>query len=311
MKKSKIRTFLPTLIKGMGMGAADVVPGVSGGTIAFITGIYEELIHSIHEAPKALKNLVSHKSIGRFWTEVNGNFLAAVFGGIGISIISLTRLIKFMLAEYPVPLNGFFFGLIAASAVVLGLEIKNKNIVAYTVLGVGILLAAFISNATPATTPDATWFIFLSGCIAICAMILPGISGSFILLLMGKYQVIIEAVSELNIKVLAIFAVGCIVGLLTFARVLSKLFKHYKSLTMALLTGFLAGSLVKVWPWKITTEYRINSKGEEVPFLQENISPVSFPDEPMITATVLLFILGAGLVLGLHFTRAKKESEDA
>lgn len=308
MSKNGIKSLLPNLIKGMGMGAADVVPGVSGGTIAFITGIYEELINSIKNIPTSIKGFIQNRDFKHFWTEVNGKFLLTVFTGIGISIVSLARIIKFMLHEYPVALNGFFFGLIAASAVVLGLEIKNKNISAYVILIAGIAAAYFISTATPASTPDSTWFIFLSGSIAICAMILPGISGSFILLLMGKYQMIIEAVSEGDFFLLGVFAAGCAVGLLSFAQLLSWLFKRYKSITMALLTGFMTGSLAKVWPWKNTLEYRINSKGEKVPFLEGNILPGDFAGDPMFITTVILVLIGAGMVLSLQLLRNKKET---
>lgn len=302
------KSLLPNLIKGMGMGAADVVPGVSGGTIAFITGIYEELINSIKNVPFAAKGLLQNRNFKSFWKDVNGKFLLSVFLGIGISIISLARVIKFMLLEYPVALNGFFFGLIAASAVVLGMEIKNKSISSYIVLIAGIAVAYFISTATPASTPDSAWFIFLSGSIAICAMILPGISGSFILLLMGKYQMIIEAVSDADIYLLVVFAAGCAVGLLTFAQLLSWLFKRFKSVTMALLTGFMTGSLAKVWPWKNTLEFRINSKGEKVPFLEDNILPGDFAGDPMIMTTLFLALFGAGLVLSLQFISTKKET---
>lgn len=290
------------------MGAADVVPGVSGGTIAFITGIYEELIFSIKNVPKAVKVFLQKFDIKEFWNEINGKFLFTVFAGIGISIISLAKIIKFMLAEYPVVLNGFFFGLIAASAVILAKEVKTKTIVTYLFLAVGIAVAYFISSATPASTPDAPWFIFLSGTIAICAMILPGISGSFILLLMGKYQTIIEAVSDVNLMILIVFAGGCAVGLLTFAQLLSWLFKKYKSLTMTLLTGFMVGSLTKVWPWKKTLQYRINSKGGQVPFIEENVWPGGFDGDPMLWLTILLCLAGAGLVLSLQLVKAKKET---
>ena len=290
------------------MGAADVVPGVSGGTIAFITGIYEELIYSIKNAPAAAKDLVKHRSIKMFWSAVNGKFLLSVFAGIGISIISLAQIIKYMLAEYPVALNGFFFGLIAASAVILAKEIKSKTVFTYIILLAGIAVAYIISSSTPATTPDAPWFIFVSGTIAICAMILPGISGSFILLLMGKYQTIIEAVSDVNVMILAVFAAGCAVGLLTFAQLLGWLFKKFKSLTMAILTGFMIGSLTKVWPWKNTLQYRMNSKGEQVPFIEENILPGDFAGDPMIVITVLLCLLGSGLVLSLQFVKSHKQT---
>ena len=307
---SFVKKYAPLFAKGIGMGAADVVPGVSGGTIAFITGIYEKLIRSLKSFPAALIILVRTRNFRYFFNKVNGEFLLSVFAGIGIGIISLASIVKYFLNEHPVQLNGFFFGLIAASAVVIGKEItllKTKSIIA---LLVGTGITYYISIAAPSSTPDSLWFIFLSGTIAISAMILPGISGSFILLLMGKYQTIIEALSNLEIQILLVFIGGCVIGLFTFAQFLSVLFKNHKNATMSLLTGFLVGSLAKVWPWKKVLETRINSKGMEVPLIEENILPVYFLGDPQIILTSLLAIAGTAVVLILHRSNSMKQKND-
>lgn len=248
MKQSK--NYLSLILKGAAMGAADVIPGVSGGTIAFITGIYEELINSIKSINgKALKMLLTLDLKG-FWKQINGNFLMAVVGGILISIFSLAKLMKYLLETHPIFVWSFFFGLIIAAAILVSREIKAwdaKTIIAL-IFGTGVAYA--ITVLSPAETPDTWWFIMLSGAIAICAMILPGISGAFILLLLGKYEFIIDAVANLNIGVLLLFAVGAVTGIIAFSHFLSWLLKNYHNMTVALLMGFMVGSLNKIWPWK-------------------------------------------------------------
>ena len=238
----KQRNYLLLVLRGCAMGAADVVPGVSGGTIAFITGIYEELIDSIKSIDlQALKMLFSLR-IADFWKKINGNFLISVILGIGISIFSLAKLMTWLLAHHPLYIWSFFFGLIIASSLLVGKEIKTWNVFTILSLLAGACAAYTITVATPAETPNTWWFILLSGAIAICAMILPGISGAFILLLMGKYSFILGAVSNLNIPVLLLFAVGAIAGIISFSHLLSWLLKNYHTLTVSLLTGFIDGS---------------------------------------------------------------------
>ncbi len=302
------KDYAAIALKGMGMGAADVVPGVSGGTIAFITGIYEELIDSIKSIDHTLFSTFKEGGISAVWKAVNAPFLIALFVGIGISILSLAKGIGFLLKEYPVLVWSFFFGLIIASAVVIGKKVKKWNAPTFVALFSGAVIAYYITIASPAETPTATWFIFLSGMIAICAMILPGISGSFILLLMGKYRYILDSISQLKLDVLLTFAGGCVVGLLTFSHVLNWMFKRFHDATVALLTGFMIGSLNKVWPWKNTLTTRMNSHGEEVPLLQENISPFSANDSFFIAAFALC-ILGVAIVLVLDRVGKKYESE--
>lgn len=302
MRSPKDYIFL--VLKGMGMGAADVIPGVSGGTIAFITEIYEELLNSIKRVDaKAFKLLFSFK-FKEFWEYVNGSFLLAVLSGIILSILLFARVIHFLLENYPIELWSFFFGLVLISAIWIFNKTKDWDYKVVLAVVVGLLTAYFITEASPATTPNSMPFVFASGVIAICAMILPGISGAFILLILGKYEYILGAVKDGDLQVIIIFALGCVVGLLSFARLVSWFFKEYPNVTVALLAGFMLGSLNKLWPWKQTIEYRTNSKGESVPFLQENILPTEYLEktgsDPHIFTAVLFFALGILLVVGLE-----------
>ena len=222
------------------MGAADVIPGVSGGTIAFIMGIYGELLNSIKSINGEAFRLFFSGKFDAFWKHINGTFLASLFAGILISVFSLALLMKYLLEFHPIPLWSFFFGLILASAVYILKGLDKWSIQNIISLLAGVATGAFICLASPGQTPDELWFIFLSGAIAICAMILPGISGSFILLLLGKYAFVMSAVSSLNIPVLLVFALGCAVGIVSFSHFLSWLLKKYYMLTIALLSAQIA-----------------------------------------------------------------------
>ncbi|UZE97365.1 DUF368 domain-containing protein [Alkalimarinus alittae] len=272
MKQSKALLFF----KGAAMGAADIVPGVSGGTIAFITGIYEELINSIQSV--SWKTLVTLKQdgISAAWNSINGWFLLTLFSGILFSVFTLAKLISFLLVAYPEVLWSFFFGLVLASVWHVSQQIKVWRWINLLPVLVGVLVAWGASSATPAEVEATTLNLFLSGCLAICAMILPGISGSFILLLLGMYSVILDAVKSLDVAVLAIFAGGCVVGLLTIANLLAWAFKRFHDYTLLVLTGFMIGALDKVWPWKETISFRMNSHGEQVPLIQSNVLPATF-----------------------------------
>ncbi|HBH05276.1 MAG TPA: DUF368 domain-containing protein [Flavobacteriales bacterium] len=286
------REYLVLVLKGMGMGAADVVPGVSGGTIALITGVYEELINSLKSFnAHSFQTLLSGKIVP-FLKQVNFTFLIALFGGIALSILSLSKAVTYLLEHYPEYIWAFFFGLIVASALLIGRQIDKWNAPNIIALLLGTGIAYWITMATPAQTPEDLWFIFLAGMVAICAMILPGISGAFILLLMGKYAYIFTAISEFNLKVIGIFMLGAITGLLSFSHVLSWMFRKYHNLTLALLSGFMIGSLNKVWPWKITDSWRINSKGVEVPFLQHNVYPGETGTDHLIWLAIVWAVVG-------------------
>ena len=274
------------------MGAADVVPGVSGGTIAFIAGIYQELLDTIKSFNLSVFKTLRNEGIAAAWKQTNATFLAVLLAGIFTSIISLAKGITFLLTTYPILLWAFFFGLIVASSIIISRYIKDWGAKSIIALVVGAAAAFYITIAAPSQIPDGLIYIFLAGCIAICAMILPGISGSFILLLLGAYATVLGSISGLvdglksaDIQMIteyglniSIFMLGCIVGIISFSNFLSWMFKKAYSTTMALLTGFMIGSLNKVWPWKETTEFRINSHGEEVPFLQSNVSPFRFEE---------------------------------
>lgn len=306
------RNYPLLILRGCAMGAADVVPGVSGGTIAFITGIYEELIDSIKSVDlQAVKLLLKFK-LAEFWKKINGNFLISVIAGIGISIFSLAKLMTWLLENHPIYIWSFFFGLIIASSVLIAKEIKKWNIFTVISLILGAVIAYGITVMTPSETPDSWWFIILSGAIAICAMILPGISGAFILLLMGKYTYILGAVSAFNIGVLLLFAVGAVAGITSFSHLLSWLLKHHHTATVSLLTGFMVGSLNKVWPWKETLQTYTDSHGVEKALVESNISPVHFGEltgsDPLLWQAILMCIAGFLLIWGIE-TLGRKMSD--
>lgn len=302
-----MKKYLILIIKGMGMGAADVVPGVSGGTIAFITGIYEELINSIKSINfKSLKLLFSGK-LAEFWKAINANFLIAILMGIGISVFSLAKLLKFILETYPELIWSFFFGLIVASAIYVAKQIKVWNVSAIISLILGVVVAWVITEITPAETTEAYWFIFVSGAIAICAMILPGISGSFILLLMGKYEFIIGAVSELKLAVITVFLSGAAVGIISFSNVLSWLLRKFHNQTIAVLAGFMVGSLNKVWPWKNTLETFTDRHGEIVPLIQANVLPHNYVGDSHLYSAIGLAIIGFVLIFVIERLAVVKE----
>ncbi|MFK7749742.1 MAG: DUF368 domain-containing protein [Kordia sp.] len=271
--------YLIITLKGLAMGAADVVPGVSGGTIAFISGIYEELITSINNINFGLVKTLRKDGIKAAWKQLNGNFLVALMLGIGISILSLAQLIRSLLKEEPVLLWSFFFGLVIASILFIGKQIEKWDWKAILGFVLAAILAYYITTLPRGTeNVEASWFLFVAGSLAICAMILPGISGAFILVLLGAYQPVMDAISDRNIKLIAIFAAGAIIGLLLFSKLLKWLFSNYKNLTFAILTGFILGSLNKIWPWKVIIDTRIDSHGEEVNVYGKSILPNTFED---------------------------------
>lgn len=272
----KIKDYVLIALKGMGMGAADVVPGVSGGTIAFITGIYEELINTIKSVNLSSIKLLLQFKLKDFWKAVNGNFLLALISGIVISFLSLAKLIKYLLETQPILVWSFFFGLIVASAIVIARKITEWKLRTIIAMIVGVAIAYMITVVTPAETPTTYWFLFLSGALAICAMILPGISGAFILVLLGSYNYILSSLSSLKLDVIAVVAAGAAIGILSFSHLLSWLLKKYHNMTIGLLSGFMIGSLNKVWPWKETISTYTDSHGVEKPLDQENILPGTF-----------------------------------
>ena len=282
------------------MGAADIVPGVSGGTIAFITGIYEELLKSISSINFNTFKLLKDRDIISVWHGINGNFLTCILSGILFSVLSLSKTISFLMKSYPVLVWSFFFGLILASSFIVGKTIRTWNFQKVISLIFGAYIAFSITRLSPVENPESILYIFLSGAVAICAMVLPGVSGSFILLIMGSYTFILKALNELNLTALLVFSFGCLIGLLSFARLISKLFKSYRELTIAVLTGFLIGSIDKVWPWKIVVLTRVDSSGEIVPFIEKSVMPYYFEGDPKILLALSLSAVGFFLVYALN-----------
>lgn len=304
----KLQDYFVIGLKGMAMGAADVVPGVSGGTIAFISGIYEELLSTISNVNLSLLKTLKTSGIKAAWKQLNGSFLTALFLGIFVSIVSLAKVIKHLLESQPILLWSFFFGLVLASIIYIAKQITDWNFKAFLVLIIGAVLAYFITTLNPLVSENSSsLFVFLAGAIAICAMILPGISGSFILVLLGAYKTVLEAINNRDFKTILVFMAGAVVGLLTFSRVLKWLFKNHKNLTLAVLTGFIIGSLNKIWPWKETLTWRINSRGVEVPFNQQSISPFSFDEDPQLIMAIVFAVLGFVLILGMEKLAIKKQ----
>tara|TARA_R110001592_G_scaffold81050_1_gene240828 strand:+ start:36561 stop:37445 length:885 start_codon:yes stop_codon:yes gene_type:complete len=258
------------------MGAADIVPGVSGGTIAFITGIYERLLHALKMLLPAVAGLIKSRQIKRFIIEADLFFLMTLFSGILVSVVSLAKVISYLMADYPIPLWSGFFGLILASVFVVAKDVKQWSFKLLLCLLFGVLVAWGITQISPASLQKSTLTIFFSGMLAICAMVLPGISGSFILVILGSYSWVLAAIKQFEWSTLGVFLAGCFVGLLSIANILSWAFEKYKDITLAILTGFMLGAMVKVWPWKEVISYRENSKGELIPLNEQPISPFTY-----------------------------------
>lgn len=285
----------------MAMGAADVVPGVSGGTIAFISGIYEELIESINKINFGALKVLRKEGVKAFWNHINGTFFVFLFAGIGISIFTLSKVVIHLLEQHPVLLWSFFFGLIVASVWLVGKSVKNWNIGTILSLIVGIGIAFWIASIQTTASMEAKWYIVLSGALAICAMILPGISGAFILVLMGSYHIVYGAIKDKDFMIIGLFALGCVIGLLSFARLFKFLFSKFKDITITLLTGFMIGSLWKVWPWKVKVGSEplvVHSDGRE-DWMMANVLPGDFNGDPQLWVAIgcaiggflLIFIL--------------------
>jgi putative membrane protein len=299
-----VRTFKDyflLFLKGVGMGAADVVPGVSGGTVAFIAGIYEELINSLKAIDVEALQMLFRLRLADFWKKINGNFLITVLAGILTSLLTLARLMTYLLEHEPILLWSFFFGLILVSSPLILKSISRWN--AGTVLSFlfGTGIAFIITVLSPAQTPTNLLFIFVCGALAICAMILPGISGAFILLLIGKYEYMMQALIAFNLPVILVFAFGCVTGLIGFSRFLSWILAHYRYATLALLSGFMIGSLNKVWPWKEVTLFRIDPNGNQVAAFDRSILPWQYfaktGQDPQIFKAVLFAAIGIFVVV--------------
>ncbi|MEW2921535.1 DUF368 domain-containing protein [Muricauda sp. ANG21] len=305
MKARRLIDYIFITLKGMAMGAADVVPGVSGGTIAFISGIYEELITSINNINLSLFKILKKEGLKVAWEKVNGNFVLALFLGIFISVLSLAKFLSWLLENKPVLLWSFFFGLVLASIFFVGKEITKWTIGTVVVFILGAAVAFFITELPPNENVGSLPYLFLSGALAVCAMILPGISGAFILVLLGSYKTILDAVHERDIKIVLIVAAGAIFGLLSFARLLKWMFNHYKNITLALLTGFILGSLNKIWPWKEVLETK--TFGEKTIVVDDmNVLPTAFEGDNQLILAIILAMIGFSLIFILEKIASKK-----
>lgn len=287
------------------MGVADLIPGVSGGTIAFLSGIYEELLESIRIVSGTTLKLVMQGKIAAAYASVPFPFLIPLLGGIGVSIFSLASVLSWLLQTYPVFVWAFFFGLVLASVFIVLQRVVRWDASDKVSFVVATVATYFLVGAVPIETPTNLLFIFFSGAIAICAMILPGISGSFILLLMGKYQYILEAVVQRDFLTLIVFTSGCIIGLSLFARFLSWLFAHHHDISVAVLAGVMLGSIRKIWPWKEVVATRMNSHGELVPLIENNILPQVF--DSSVLFAIILGVVGMGVVYALDRLKVVKE----
>ena len=294
LDKSQPKSFFGVYIKGMAMGAADIVPSVSGGTIALIAGIYQRLINALGSIGPSLWQVFRAdggiKGLLAVWRQVDATFLLVLLLGIVTSFATLAGMIKYLLDNQPLLIWSFFFGLVVATVVILLSEIKRWTAARASLFIAGLLIAVFISQLPISSATPSLPYLFFAGAIAICAMILPGISGSFILLLMGAYDAVLEAVDTFNLTVIFTLMAGMLTGLLLFTRLLKWLLSKYYQATLALLTGFIAGSLVKVWPWKVDALGTLNSEATH------NVMPWHYPTGAQWLTTVGLMILGAVLV---------------
>lgn len=299
IETDKPKQLIGVYIKGMAMGAADIVPGVSGGTIALIAGIYERLINALGSIGPSLWRVFRQeggvKGLLAVWRQVDATFLLCLLLGIATSFATLAGIIKHLLDNQPLLIWSFFFGLVIATVVLLLSEIKHWNAARVALFITGIVTAVTISSLPILTTAPSLPYLFFAGAIAICAMILPGVSGSFILLLLGAYNAVLEAVNTMNLSVIFTVMAGMATGLLLFTRALKWLLSHYYQGTLALLTGFIAGSLVKVWPWKVDALGTLNSEAIH------NVAPWQYPTGAQWLVTLSLMLLGAILVSALSW----------
>lgn len=306
MKRNFVDYFI-LVFKGMAMGAADVVPGVSGGTIAFISGVYEELIATLNSINLNSLKTLKLQGVSATWKKINGNFLLALFVGILLSILTLSKLVAWLLLEEPVLLWAFFFGLVLASIIFVLKKINQWNSAVFLGLILGGVFAYQLTQLNALGNSDSNWYLFLSGAIAICAMILPGISGAFILVILGSYANVLQALNDKDIEKITIFMTGALIGILSFSRLLKWLFKRFKNMTLAVLTGFMIGALSKIWPWKKTLSFRENSEGISVPLKEQCIAPFSFDGDPQILSAIGLMLFGFLMIFFLEKIGAKNK----
>ena len=308
-----MREHIANFLKGFAMGVANVIPGVSGGTIALLTGIFERLINALKSFDVEAVRLLLKFKFREFAQHVDFGFLLSVFLGVGVSIISVAKLLEFLFQSYPVYVWSFFFGLILVSVWFVGKSIGKIDVAAAVSFVVGAAVAFGLSVMNPATENTAFWYLIICGAVAICSMILPGLSGSFVLILMGNYQLImIYAVSHFDMRIIVPVAIGVVVGLLAFSHFLSWLLSRYARQTMAVLTGFIFGSLGTIWPWK--NPVYLMQDGAEVlkngkPIIQSY--QMYFPQEFSAEVAIAIVLMAAGMAALWALERSAKKEEKA
>lgn len=302
---SGLREFFRIAIVGLVMGAAEVVPGVSGGTIAFISGIYERLINSIRQFTPVMALQLKKNGVQSTWQRIDATFLLVLFAGMGVSILMFANGVSYLLLNEPIAIWSFFFGLVVVSTLVISREITSFNIRIGLGICFGLVIGVLVTQIVPITLEPTPLMLFVGGSVAVCAWILPGLSGSFILLLLGLYGFVIDAIKSLDVSNLAFLAAGAVVGLVSFSQLLSRLYALFKNETLAVLMGFMLGSLAKLWPWKNTTSYQINADGSQIPLVQEPVSPDVYSSltglDAQIMVAVVCALVGGALVLLLHW----------
>ncbi len=311
--KPDLKPHLPLILKGAAMGIAEVIPGVSGGTIAFITGIYERLLRVIKSVlSPGIYDAYKKGGLKQLWSHIDGTFLFFLLLGMVFGLVAGVFGVSHLLETYPQLLWSFFFGLIIASSIFVGKQVSTWGIKEITALLVSTAVALYYTLAAPSQGIDALWFVFICGTIAISALMLPGISGSFMLVLLGMYGNILGAVKGFLLEqrmdyliTVLVFATGCLLGLATFSRVLTWMFKHYHNITMAALTGFMVGSLNKIWPWRQAISWRINSEGVQIPLVEVSVWPTRY-ENPMVVGSIVLMVIGFSLVWAIEKLGQKK-----
>lgn len=295
------------------MGAADVIPGVSGGTAALLTGIYNEFISSLQAIDRKALQLLRERQFEAFWTKINGNFLLVIFAGVITSIITAARGMVYLYTRHPVLTSAFFFGLISISITLMLREIKKWNGGTVLAFVVGTAATYGLTFLPPIHTPDALWIAFFAGALAVCGMVLPGISGAFVLLILGKYKYLTGAIATFNIPMLLIFSLGCVAGLLGFSRILGWIVDNYHGVTVALLAGFMMGSLNKLWPWRQIMEFVTNSKGQQVPVWDKSVLPWQYlattGKDPQVFQAILAMAIGVFIMVVVEKISARLKTK--
>lgn len=300
-------------LRGCAMGIAELVPGVSGGTIAFVTGIYLELVQSLYRFDQTLVALLLRGRLVAAWQHVNAGFLLALLAGMAVALVTFSGLVAWLFEHREIELWAFFFGLIVASAVFVGRSVAPWNTDRIAVALVGVLAGAVVSNAGGLPVSENPLVTLAAGAVAVCAWILPGVSGSFVLLLLGQYQRVVRAVAELDLVVMGSLGVGCVLGLALFTRALTWLLRHFYAGTLAFLSGFMIGSLQKLWPWRQTLSYYLDSHGDAIPVVVRPIGPLRYEelygDDPMLLGACLACAAGLALVMVLDVATSRGRSE--